>query len=156
MVGTSYLYALFGSCILLNFASCFMLFFFYFFFIFYHLFCALFQILLVNKIVLWLLACEFEYKWKSISRKMARKKNKEDEPSNALLQHREAALSKVKASLSCSHLQIDWQSISHWFFPSVMSREFLDIIFILICRAIEVTPCQRKFMSNSQNIRHGR
>ncbi|KAJ6844549.1 putative structure-specific endonuclease subunit slx1 [Iris pallida] len=57
-------------------------------------------------------ACEFEYKWKSISRKMPRKKKNEDDASIRLLQHREAALSRLKASFNCGHLLIEWQSNS--------------------------------------------
>ncbi|XP_010922217.1 uncharacterized protein [Elaeis guineensis] len=56
-------------------------------------------------------ACEFESKWKGISRKMPRKK-KEGCVSNSLLQHRESALNRLQASFDCSHLQIEWQSIS--------------------------------------------
>uniref|UniRef100_A0A0D9XP05 GIY-YIG domain-containing protein n=1 Tax=Leersia perrieri TaxID=77586 RepID=A0A0D9XP05_9ORYZ len=53
-------------------------------------------------------ACEFESKWKNISRKMARKRT---EPSmSSLLQHRDVALSKVKTHLDCRHLKIAWHS----------------------------------------------
>uniref|UniRef100_A0A0E0R444 GIY-YIG domain-containing protein n=2 Tax=Oryza TaxID=4527 RepID=A0A0E0R444_ORYRU len=53
-------------------------------------------------------ACEFESKWKNISRKMARKRS---EPSmTSLLQHREMALSRLKTDLACSHLKIKWHS----------------------------------------------
>uniref|UniRef100_A0A0D9XWU2 GIY-YIG domain-containing protein n=1 Tax=Leersia perrieri TaxID=77586 RepID=A0A0D9XWU2_9ORYZ len=53
-------------------------------------------------------ACEFESKWKNISRKMSRKRT---EPSMAsLLQHRDMSLSKVKTYLDCSHLKIEWHS----------------------------------------------
>ncbi|XP_044488708.1 structure-specific endonuclease subunit slx1 [Mangifera indica] len=60
-------------------------------------------------------ACEFESKWKIFSRKLPRKRNREDtmkqknDKSLPLLQHRQAALNRVKASLHCSHLEIDWQ-----------------------------------------------
>ncbi|RLM58167.1 structure-specific endonuclease subunit slx1-like [Panicum miliaceum] len=53
-------------------------------------------------------ACEFEYKWKNISRKMARKRT---EPSvESVLQHRQAALNRVETCVDCSHLQIKWHS----------------------------------------------
>ncbi|KAF8707117.1 hypothetical protein HU200_030354 [Digitaria exilis] len=53
-------------------------------------------------------ACEFESKWKNISRKMARKKT---EPGmNSVLQHRQAALNRVETCMDCSHLQIKWHS----------------------------------------------
>uniref|UniRef100_A0A0E0F9G4 GIY-YIG domain-containing protein n=2 Tax=Oryza meridionalis TaxID=40149 RepID=A0A0E0F9G4_9ORYZ len=55
-------------------------------------------------------ACEFESKWKNISRKMARKRS---EPSmTSFLQHRDMALSRVKNDLACSHLKIKWHSSS--------------------------------------------
>ncbi|XP_062197018.1 structure-specific endonuclease subunit slx1-like [Phragmites australis] len=48
-------------------------------------------------------ACEFESKWKNISKKMARKRN---EPSmKSVLQHREAALSRVETSIDFSQLK---------------------------------------------------
>lgn len=53
-------------------------------------------------------ACTFESKWKNTSRKMSRKKKTDEDSSKLLLQHREAALFKVKASLDCSYLQIEW------------------------------------------------
>ncbi|KAF7043263.1 hypothetical protein CFC21_052647 [Triticum aestivum] len=53
-------------------------------------------------------ACEFESKWKNISKKMTRKRS---EPGmNAVLQHREVALSRVKTFLDCNHLNIKWHS----------------------------------------------
>ncbi|CAO2143245.1 unnamed protein product, partial [Urochloa humidicola] len=53
-------------------------------------------------------ACEFESKWKNISRKMARKRT---EPSvESVLQHRRAALSRVETFMDCSHLKIKWHS----------------------------------------------
>ncbi|XP_077239728.1 excinuclease ABC, C subunit, N-terminal [Tasmannia lanceolata] len=60
-------------------------------------------------------ACEFESKWKSFSRKLHRKRNiedlgkKEDHGSLFLLQHREAALQRLKGSFDCSHLEINWE-----------------------------------------------
>ncbi|GAB4832487.1 hypothetical protein Ancab_006509 [Ancistrocladus abbreviatus] len=60
-------------------------------------------------------ACEFESKWKSFSRKLPRKKNnngmaeQEGDNSLLLLQHRQAALQRVKHSCLCDHLAIDWQ-----------------------------------------------
>ncbi|KAK1294529.1 hypothetical protein QJS10_CPA16g01031 [Acorus calamus] len=59
-------------------------------------------------------ACEFEFKWKSFSRKLPRKPkdgHSEDQGSLALLKHREAALDRVKCLLDCSHLQIEWHGI---------------------------------------------
>ncbi|XP_044374304.1 structure-specific endonuclease subunit slx1 isoform X2 [Triticum aestivum] len=53
-------------------------------------------------------ACEFESKWKNISKKMTRKRS---EPGlNSVLQHREVALSRVKTILDCNHLNIKWHS----------------------------------------------
>ncbi|KAI3681209.1 hypothetical protein L6452_35994 [Arctium lappa] len=56
-------------------------------------------------------ACKFEFRWKSVSRKMPRKrKTKEEEEGGLhLLQHRNAALNKVKDSSDCSHLEFDWK-----------------------------------------------
>ncbi|XP_021887408.1 structure-specific endonuclease subunit SLX1 [Carica papaya] len=61
-------------------------------------------------------ACQFESKWKSFSRKLARKRiNKEattemDDGSLPLLQHRQTALNKVlKGLLDCTRLTVDWQ-----------------------------------------------
>ncbi|TVU26974.1 hypothetical protein EJB05_29552 [Eragrostis curvula] len=52
-------------------------------------------------------ACEFESKWKNISRKMARKRS---EPGiESVLQHREAALTRVETLMDCSHLNIKWR-----------------------------------------------
>ncbi|XP_020590809.1 structure-specific endonuclease subunit SLX1 homolog isoform X2 [Phalaenopsis equestris] len=53
-------------------------------------------------------ACKFETKWKSLSRKTARKKNKDCPSTNLLLQHREAALIQAKASFDCNNLWIQW------------------------------------------------
>lgn len=59
-----------------------------------------------------LVACQFESKWKSFSRKLPRKKNgtvnQVDDASVLLLLHRQAALNRVKRSLVCDHLQINW------------------------------------------------
>ncbi|KAK8955095.1 hypothetical protein KSP39_PZI002760 [Platanthera zijinensis] len=54
-------------------------------------------------------ACRFESKWKSLSRKLSRKKNKECSSTSLLLQHREAALSQARAAFACSYLRIEWQ-----------------------------------------------
>ncbi|GAB2289000.1 hypothetical protein Dimus_037520 [Dionaea muscipula] len=63
-------------------------------------------------------ACEFESKWKILSRKLPRKRmlddmekqeEEEEEGSFLLLQHRQAALERVKHSCLCGHLKIDWQ-----------------------------------------------
>ncbi|XP_028776349.1 structure-specific endonuclease subunit slx1-like [Neltuma alba] len=55
-------------------------------------------------------ACMFESKWKASSRKVPRKReNKQiDDSSLALLQQRQEALNRVKSSLDCNHLQINW------------------------------------------------
>jgi len=61
-----------------------------------------------------IVASIFESKWKAISRRAPRK-NKNDhhsqqseDPSSPLLQHRQAALKKVKDSLHCTHLEFIW------------------------------------------------
>ncbi|XP_024992911.1 structure-specific endonuclease subunit slx1 [Cynara cardunculus var. scolymus] len=55
-------------------------------------------------------ACKFEFKWKNVSSKMPRKrKSKEEEGGIHLLQHRNAALNKVKDSSDCSHLEFEWK-----------------------------------------------
>ncbi|KAF3327186.1 structure-specific endonuclease subunit SLX1 [Carex littledalei] len=54
-------------------------------------------------------ACEFESKWKNISKKMTRKK-KEKNPINSLLRHREEALNRVETSFDSSRLNVKWQS----------------------------------------------
>lgn len=53
-------------------------------------------------------ACEFESKWKNISKKMTRKSSKPG--MSSVLQHREAALGKVKTFQDCSRLDIKWHS----------------------------------------------
>ncbi|XP_020679871.1 structure-specific endonuclease subunit SLX1 homolog isoform X1 [Dendrobium catenatum] len=54
-------------------------------------------------------ACKFETKWKSLSRKTCRKKNKDCPSRNLLLQHREAALIQAKSSFDCDYLHIEWR-----------------------------------------------
>ncbi|KAI3448845.1 hypothetical protein Pfo_005510 [Paulownia fortunei] len=59
-------------------------------------------------------AYEFESKWKSISRKLPRKRSsKNQEPADnsqvLLLQHRYTAINQVKDLIDCSHLEIDWR-----------------------------------------------
>ncbi|XP_076949040.1 structure-specific endonuclease subunit slx1-like [Bidens hawaiensis] len=54
-------------------------------------------------------ACKFEFKWKSVSSKMTRKKNSKDDSGLHLLQHRNAALQKVKGSIDCINLEFDWK-----------------------------------------------
>lgn len=62
-----------------------------------------------------IVACEFESKWKSLSIKMPRKGKSDNtmkqsvDTAHALLQHRQAALNRVKGSFSCNHLEIDWK-----------------------------------------------
>lgn len=61
-------------------------------------------------------ACVFESKWKALSRRVPRKKQNDDpskqseseDPSRPLLQHRQAALNRVKTSLDCTNLEINW------------------------------------------------
>ncbi|KAL5552792.1 hypothetical protein UlMin_040193 [Ulmus minor] len=59
-------------------------------------------------------ASEFESKWKISSRKLPRKEKNEElakqenDCSLLLLQHRQAALNKVKDSFDCSELEIVW------------------------------------------------
>jgi hypothetical protein len=59
-------------------------------------------------------ACKFESKWKSFSRKSPRKRENEDVPKHLdetsllLLQHKEAAQKRVKGLFGCCHLEIDW------------------------------------------------
>lgn len=60
-------------------------------------------------------AYEFESKWKSMSKKLPRKrrcKNQEqteDSQSHILLlDHRYAALNQVEDLIDCNHLEIDW------------------------------------------------
>ena len=60
-------------------------------------------------------ACEFESKWKSFSRKLPRKRIDDDQmkqsskDSHRLLHHRKTALERVKGSFDLSHLEIDWK-----------------------------------------------
>ncbi|KAI4333066.1 hypothetical protein L6164_017918 [Bauhinia variegata] len=59
-------------------------------------------------------ACVLESKWKAFSRRAPRKKQNDnlcqqtEDASLPLLQHRQAALNRVKGSLDCSHLDINW------------------------------------------------
>ncbi|CAM8910490.1 unnamed protein product [Rhodiola kirilowii] len=60
-------------------------------------------------------ACEFESKWKGLSKRLPRHRKNHttdmevNDDSFLLLQHREAALNRVQASLEFSHLNIDWK-----------------------------------------------
>ncbi|GJZ60403.1 structure-specific endonuclease subunit SLX1 [Tanacetum coccineum] len=54
-------------------------------------------------------ACKFEYKWKNVSSKMSRKKKPQEEGGLHLLQHRNAALEKVKGLIDCRDLEFDWK-----------------------------------------------
>ncbi|XP_052171034.1 structure-specific endonuclease subunit slx1 isoform X1 [Diospyros lotus] len=54
-------------------------------------------------------ACEFESRWKNISRKLPRKHEPGQSQKLVLLQHREAALSRLKGAIGCTHLNIDWK-----------------------------------------------
>ncbi|KAL6288609.1 hypothetical protein ACE6H2_006119 [Prunus campanulata] len=60
-------------------------------------------------------ACEFESKWKSLSRSLPRKRKNDKKVEQVkdlslpLLQHRQAALNRVKGLLDCTRLEIDWK-----------------------------------------------
>ncbi|GMH30629.1 hypothetical protein Nepgr_032472 [Nepenthes gracilis] len=60
-------------------------------------------------------SCKFESKWKTVSRKLPRKRKLDDSAKQdgdgllLLLQHRQAALERAKLSCNFDHLQIDWQ-----------------------------------------------
>ncbi|XP_022152567.1 structure-specific endonuclease subunit SLX1 [Momordica charantia] len=60
-------------------------------------------------------ACEFESKWKEVSRKIAHKRKKDDEEEQAdeqklrLLKNRQRALEKVKFMFDCSRFEFDGQ-----------------------------------------------
>lgn len=61
-------------------------------------------------------ACHFEWKWKHFSRNLSRKSNKSANINcqtgyfaSPLVQHRQAALEKVKDSIDCHHLKVQWQ-----------------------------------------------
>jgi len=61
-------------------------------------------------------ACGFEWKWKYFSRNSSRKSRQLDNLnsqtgyfSSLLVQHRQAALDRVKDSFDCRHLKIQWQ-----------------------------------------------
>ncbi|KAI3874339.1 hypothetical protein MKW92_002424 [Papaver armeniacum] len=60
-------------------------------------------------------ACQLESKWKTFSRKLPRKRITDEvekgseKQSLLLLQHRQIALSKVKSTLYCEHLEVDWK-----------------------------------------------
>ncbi|ERN14504.1 hypothetical protein AMTRI_Chr01g104840 [Amborella trichopoda] len=59
-------------------------------------------------------ACQFESKWKTISRKLPRKRNHANEGEQSdlhfipVVKHRETALDRVRKSVDCSHLNIYW------------------------------------------------
>ncbi|CAJ2655123.1 structure-specific endonuclease subunit slx1 [Trifolium pratense] len=61
-------------------------------------------------------ACVFESKWKALSKRIPRKNQndnddssqKSEDRSRTLLQHRQAALNRVKISLDCTNLEINW------------------------------------------------
>lgn len=60
-------------------------------------------------------ACEFESKWKEVSRKMSHKRKDDDMGKQAddqtlrLLKHRQRALEKVKFLMDCSQFEFDWK-----------------------------------------------
>lgn len=66
------------------------------------------HIVVLIPVIFCVAACKFEYKWKNISRKTSRKK-KPEEGGLHLLQHRNAALERVKGSVDCSDLDFDWK-----------------------------------------------
>ncbi|XP_004303087.1 PREDICTED: structure-specific endonuclease subunit slx1 [Fragaria vesca subsp. vesca] len=59
--------------------------------------------------------CSFESKWKTLSRSLPRKRKDDSEAEQAnnlslpLLQHRQAALNRVKGIFDCTDLEIDWK-----------------------------------------------
>lgn len=67
------------------------------------------HIVVLMHVIYCVAACKFEYKWKNVSRKTSRKKKPEEEGGLHLLQHRNAALEKVKGSIDCSDLEFDWK-----------------------------------------------
>lgn len=54
-------------------------------------------------------ACKFEFRWKNVSSKMARRRNSKEEGGLHLLRHRNAALQKIKGSIDCTHLEFEWK-----------------------------------------------
>ncbi|XP_061998676.1 structure-specific endonuclease subunit slx1 isoform X1 [Rosa rugosa] len=60
-------------------------------------------------------ACAFESKWKTLSRSLPRKRKDDNKVeqvndlSRPLLQHRQAALNRVKGKFDCTRLEIDWK-----------------------------------------------
>uniref|UniRef100_A0A1S3CFH5 GIY-YIG domain-containing protein n=1 Tax=Cucumis melo TaxID=3656 RepID=A0A1S3CFH5_CUCME len=60
-------------------------------------------------------ACEFESKWKKVSRKISYEKKEDDvgkqldNQTLRLLKHRQRALGKVKCLFDCSHFEFDWK-----------------------------------------------
>lgn len=64
---------------------------------------------------LFCVACAFESKWKTLSRSLPRKRKDDSEAEQAnnlslpLLQHRQAALNRVKGIFDCTDLEIDWK-----------------------------------------------
>lgn len=66
-------------------------------------------------------ACVFESKWKALTKRVPHK-NQNGKPSQqsedlsrSLLQHRQEALNKVKISLECTNLEINWHLDLIWF-----------------------------------------
>ncbi|XP_038903984.1 structure-specific endonuclease subunit slx1 isoform X1 [Benincasa hispida] len=60
-------------------------------------------------------ACEFESKWKEVSRKISYKKKEDDmgkqvdDQTLRLLKHRQRALGKVKCLFDCSQFEFNWK-----------------------------------------------
>lgn len=83
-------------------------------------------------------ACEFESKWKKVSRKISYEKKEDDvgkqldNQTLRLLKHRQRALGKVKCLFDCSHFEFDWKLDPFWFFIWVVVFLFLLQIFIYL------------------------
>lgn len=74
---------------------------------------ASFHVLSSNTVFSTHVAYQFESKWKTISKKLPRKrsgKNQEqaENSQHLLLQYRYAALNQVNDFIDCSHLEINW------------------------------------------------
>lgn len=77
---------------------------------------------------------------------MPRKKNREERSLNFLLQHRETALSKLKASFDCSYLQIEWQSNSSWAVSITLSNQYQKLRWQIIAEVIKVKHKPSEFL----------
>lgn len=77
---------------------------------------------------------------------MPRKKSREERSLNFLLQHRETALSKLKASFDCSYLQIEWQSNSSWAVSITLSNQYQKLRWQIIAEVIKVKHKPSEFL----------